>query len=158
MKTRLAKEIGRLLKKKGWRLSLAESCTGGALASAITDLPGTSEYFEAGVVTYSNQSKSDFLGVRPDTLKKFGSVSGAVAKAMAEGMRKRSGAEVVLAVTGIAGPGGGTEAKPVGTVYIALATAKKCEAKHFRFEGGRLKFKKSVVKAALVWLQKELRG
>lgn len=156
MKTALVKDIGRLLKGKRWRLAVAESCTGGALASAITDIPGASEYFERGVVTYSNASKTDLLGVRAGTLKKFGAVSGVAAKEMAEGMRERSGADIALAVTGIAGPGGGGKEKPVGTVYIALATARKTQTKHFCFKGSRLKFKKSVVEAALGWVQKEL--
>lgn len=158
----IAQEIGKLLKKKGWRLSVAESCTGGAIADAITNVPGSSEYFECGVVVYSNESKRALLGVRPATLQKHGAVSEAAACAMADGVRRRCGADIGLAVTGIAGPGGGTKEKPVGTVFLALALASdtaastQTSAKHFCFPQGRLKFKKSVVAAALDWLRKEL--
>lgn len=158
----IAQKIGALLKKKGWRLAVAESCTGGALCDAITNVPGSSEYFLGGVVAYGNDLKREWVGVRAATLKKFGAVSESVAGEMAQGMLRRSGApnsggaDVALAVTGIAGPGGGTKEKPVGTVFIALTTAGKTEVKHFCFPGDRLEFKRRVVAEALSWLQKEL--
>lgn len=166
---KIVQEIGALLKKRGWRLALAESCTGGALADAITNASGSSEYFEGGVVAYSNTFKIGLLGVNKNTLKKFGAVSESVAREMAcgvlrrGGVLKQGGAEVALAVTGIAGPGGGTKEKPVGTVFIALAmagaggtAAKKTEVKHFCFPGSRLEFKRRVVEEALRWLKQEL--
>lgn len=136
-------------------LSVAESCTGGALANAITDVPGASRYFKGGVVAYSNALKIDLLGVSRATLKKYGAVSGRVAKEMAEGIRRRCKTDYGIGVTGIAGPTGGTKEKPVGTVYIALASSKKTGVKRFCFSQGRLQFKKSVVAAALGWFRKE---
>jgi nicotinamide-nucleotide amidase len=113
--------VVRLLTRGGKTLALAESCTGGCIAHRITNVPGASEIFPGGVVAYSNGVKQTFLGVRPETLKRHGAVSEAVAREMAEGARKKFGADYAIAVTGIAGPGGGTKAKPVGTVFIALA-------------------------------------
>jgi len=109
------------LTKRKKNLALAESCTGGFIANEITNVPGASEIFPGGIVAYSNAVKQKFLGVRPETLKKHGAVSEAVACEMAEGARKKFGADFAIAVTGIAGPGGGTKGKPVGTVFIALA-------------------------------------
>ncbi|MBI5298769.1 MAG: CinA family protein [Deltaproteobacteria bacterium] len=140
-------------RKETW--SVAESCTGGAIANAITDVAGASKYFKCGIVAYSNEAKIRLLGVSKNTLKKFGAVSGEVAKEMAEGMRKHFKTTRALAVTGIAGPTGGTKEKPVGTVYIALATAAKTEVKHFCFAGGRIPFKKIVTATALRWLRKK---
>lgn len=107
---------------KGWHLSLAESCTGGMIAAAITDIAGSSTAFDRGYVTYSNAAKVEMLGVRPATLEAFGAVSEAVAAEMAEGARTRAGTQVALSVTGIAGPGG-SEFKPEGRVCFGLSTA-----------------------------------
>jgi nicotinamide-nucleotide amidase len=104
-------------------LALAESCTGGFIANQVTNVPGASKMFRGGIVAYSNAAKEKFLGVRSATLKKFGAVSENVAREMAEGAREKFGADFAIAVTGIAGPGGGTKSKPVGTVFIALADA-----------------------------------
>lgn len=157
LKMTLPQAIGKLLQKKKETLSIAESCTGGFIANWLTDVPGASTYFDRGVVAYSNRSKHDLLGVRKATLKKFGAVSTEVAREMAAGIRRRSGSAYGLAVTGIAGPGGGTKNKPVGTVYIALATPKKTEGKHFCFRcRNRLEFKQLVSATALDWLRKEL--
>jgi nicotinamide-nucleotide amidase len=105
----------------GLKVSVAESCTGGLVAAALTEIPGSSEVFEAGFVTYSNEAKVDMLGVSQDVLETFGAVSVAVAWSMAQAALKRSNADVAVALTGIAGPGGGTDKKPVGTVVFARA-------------------------------------
>lgn len=154
--TTLPQTVGELLKSRRETLSIAESCTGGAIADAITNVSGSSHYFERGVVAYSNRSKIETLGVRTKTLEKFGSVSSAVVKEMASGVRKISGTTYGLAVTGIAGPTGGSKEKPVGTVFIALATPKKTEVQHFCFERDRVEFKQLVTATALNWLRKEL--
>jgi nicotinamide-nucleotide amidase len=113
--------VGRVLRDRGLTLAVAESCTGGMIGEMITRVPGSSDYLLMDAVTYSNASKHDLLGVDLDLMRACGAVSGEVAIAMAEGAQKRSGADLAVAVTGIAGPGGGTEAKPVGTVWVALA-------------------------------------
>lgn len=112
------------LKKRGMKLATAESCTGGLLASRITDIPGASEVFHMGVVTYANEIKTMLLDVPEETLRQYGAVSEQTARAMAEGVRKKSGNELGIGITGIAGPGGGTPEKPVGLVYIALSDGK----------------------------------
>ena len=119
----LESSVGQLLKDRGATLALAESCTGGLLAKRLTDAPGSSAYFTEGLVTYSNEAKERLLGVTHDTLMEYGAVSEAVAKEMAEGARKISGSDYGLSVTGVAGPGGGTEEKPVGLVWLGLADA-----------------------------------
>ncbi|HEV2149520.1 MAG TPA: competence/damage-inducible protein A [Longimicrobiaceae bacterium] len=113
--------VGKLLRERGLTLAVAESCTGGLIGDRITDVPGSSEHFLLGVVSYSNEAKERMLGVRPETLREFGAVSTQTAEEMAAGVRRISGAALGLATTGIAGPGGGTPEKPVGTVCVALA-------------------------------------
>lgn len=115
--------IVRLLTERKQTLALAESCTGGAIAHRLTNVPGASAVLLAGLVTYSNEAKQKFLGVRAETLAAHGAVSEAVAREMAEGARRETGADYALSVTGIAGPGGGSEAKPVGTVFIGFTSA-----------------------------------
>ena len=117
--------IVRLLAERKQTLALAESCTGGLVANRITNVPGASVVFLAGCVTYSDAAKQKFLGVRPETLAQHGAVSKAVAREMAEGIREQTSADFALAVTGIAGPTGGTGTKPVGTVFIALASGRE---------------------------------
>jgi nicotinamide-nucleotide amidase len=119
MTTRLAKQVGKALKSRDLMLATAESCTGGAIAYAITKVSGSSDWFDRGFITYSNTSKEEMLGVSPHTLKIHGAVSEATAREMADGALQYSRAEISLAVTGIAGPTGGTQDKPVGTVWFA---------------------------------------
>lgn len=135
-----------LLVQRRWMLASAESCTGGMIAAACTDLAGSSVWFERGVVTYSNQAKTDLLGVAPDVIATHGAVSEAVARAMASGALQHSRAQVSLSVTGIAGPGGGSPDKPVGTVWFGWATPKGVWSERQCFEGDRA----SVRKAALI--------
>ena len=120
----LESAVGRLMRKKGVTIALAESCTGGLLAKRLTDAPGSSAYFQEGLVTYSNEAKERLLGVPRETLEEYGAVSEPVAEAMAAGVRKAAGSDYGLSVTGIAGPDGGTEEKPVGLVYVGLADAE----------------------------------
>lgn len=115
----LAEYLGQSLKAKGYKIATAESCTGGWIAQAITEVPGSSTWFDRGFVTYSNQAKVDMLGVNPQTLENFGAVSAETAKEMVAGAIANSVADWAVAVTGIAGPDGGSEDKPVGTVYVA---------------------------------------
>ena len=117
----LARRVIEANRAAGLHVALAESCTGGLVSAALTEIPGSSDVFEAGLITYSNQAKLDLLGVSQDVLETFGAVSIAVAWAMAQGALKKSGADVAVAITGIAGPDGGSEKKPVGTVVFARA-------------------------------------
>lgn len=130
--------LAEALRGRGWRLTTAESCTGGLIAATCTDLAGSSDWFDRGVVTYSNSSKTDLLGVPSDMIASHGAVSEQVARAMAEGAMARSAAQRAVAVTGIAGPGGGSADKPVGTVWIACAgSSMETSAQRFRFDGDR---------------------
>ena len=131
----LENTVVQLLKKKGMRLATAESCTGGLLAKRITDIPGSSEVFEMGTVTYSNSIKTQLLDVPESLLQQYGAVSEQVACAMAQGVQKRSGSELGVGITGIAGPGGGTKEKPVGLVYIALSDGKTTWVRKMPGEG-----------------------
>jgi nicotinamide-nucleotide amidase len=117
----LARKVVEANLAAGRRVTLAESCTGGLVAAAITEIPGSSEVLECGFVTYSNDAKLELLGVSADVLETFGAVSVATAWSMAQGALEKSGADVAVAITGVAGPGGGTEKKPVGTVVFARA-------------------------------------
>jgi nicotinamide-nucleotide amidase len=137
---------------QGRRLALAESCTGGWIAKLLTDIPGSSRWFERGWVTYSNAAKEQDLGVPGALLAAHGAVSAEVARAMAEGARAGSGAGVALAVTGIAGPDGGTPGKPVGTVWFALATGQGTQTRLLNAAGGRDAVRRSSVQLALQWL------
>ncbi len=142
-----------LFRGKAVTLSLAESCTGGLVAKRITDIPGSSAYFLAGVVSYANAAKSSVLGVSPELLAEKGAVSAEVATAMAHGVRRLSGSDIALAVTGIAGPEGGTPDKPVGTVYIAMATPTDCRTKLFHFHGSREEIRTITAFMAMDWLR-----
>lgn len=142
-------QVGRLLQQRGWKLALAESCTGGLLGSRVTDVAGSSEYFLGSVVAYSYEAKRDLLGVSWDTLNTRGAVSRETVLEMARGVRKLMQAEIALSVSGIAGPGGGTPEKPVGTTWIGLATKDSERAELFHFTSDREGNKKAAVDAAL---------
>lgn len=129
--------VGRLLHKNNLHLAVAESCSGGTVSHKITKVPGSSGYFLGGVTSYANSIKSSFLGVAPETLARHGAVSRVVADAMARGILHNTGADLALSITGIAGPGGGSREKPVGTVYIAIATPFECTTQKFQFRGSR---------------------
>jgi nicotinamide-nucleotide amidase len=141
--------VGDLLVDRRWRIGVAESCTGGLVASRLTDVPGSSRYLDAGVVAYANAVKTDLLDVPADLIHTHGAVSEVVALAMAEGVRSRARADVGLGVTGIAGPHGGTPDKPVGTVAIAVVTAAVSRCRVFRFRGDRQQVKFQASQAAL---------
>lgn len=145
----LAGALGALLRARGWKLALAESCTGGLLGATITAESGSSEWFDRSWVTYSNQAKTALLGVPEALLVDTGAVSEATVRAMAEGALARSGAQLALAITGVAGPTGGTTDKPVGTVWIAAATTAMTVAKVSKFRGDRERVRLASVWAAM---------
>lgn len=153
----LAKRIGARLKGKRLKLATAESCTGGWIAQAVTSVSGSSAWFDRGFVTYSNAAKRELLGVRARTLSRFGAVSPEAAREMAAGALARSRAQVSIAVTGVAGPTGGTRTKPVGMVCIAWSR-RKCapESVTRRFPGGRERVRRQSVIAALQGLLERL--
>jgi len=149
--------VGSMLTKLKWRVAVAESCTGGLVASRLTDIPGSSAYMEAGWTAYSNESKVCFLGVDRDLIKTHGSVSLPVAKAMADGARRYANVECALGITGVAGPLGGSVEKPVGTVCIALASLNRpMQVRQFRFDGERANVKFQASQAALDMLRRAL--
>lgn len=150
--------VGELLRARGKTLATAESCTGGLLGQSLTSVPGSSDYFLGGFVTYSNTLKEKLLGVDRALLEQHGAVSPQVARAMAEGARKAAGADYALAVTGIAGPSGGSPEKPVGLVYIALADAGRVETEEFHFFGAREAIRERARVAALDQLRRRLLG
>jgi nicotinamide-nucleotide amidase len=148
--------VVKLLIAKQKTLALAESCTGGLIANRITNVPGASGIFLGGVVSYANSAKEKFLGVHSETLAAHGAVSEAVAREMAVGAREKLGSDFAVAVTGIAGPTGGTTEKPVGTVFIALAHGEKVEAKKFLNVWERETFKQVTATQALEWLRQQI--
>jgi PncC family amidohydrolase len=151
-------KVGTLLQQQRLKLVVAESCTGGLLGSRITDVAGSSEYFLAGVVAYAYEAKVELLGVSWDTLNTKGAVSRETVLEMAHGVRARMKADIAVSVSGIAGPGGGTPEKPVGTTWIGLAAADGERAELFRFAGDRENNKAAAVEAALQLLLDYLRG
>ena len=154
----LPEAVGSELRRQGLKLALAESCTGGLLAKLITDVPGSSDYFLGGWVTYSNEAKIRDLGVSPQVLEQYGAVSEPVVRAMAETAAAKTGAEVTAAISGIAGPEGGTEEKPVGLVHIGLFFKGQTEAKAFRFSPtGRLSVRRRAAMTALNWIRLKLK-
>ena len=138
------------LRRRSWRLATAESCTGGLIAAACTALPGSSDWFDRGFVSYSNVAKTEMLGVDAALIAEQGAVSEAVARAMVRGTLRRSRAQLVLAVTGIAGPGGAVAGKPVGTVWLAWGTALSMQAERLQLDGDRAAVRSATVLAALI--------
>lgn len=152
----LALTIGKLLKKNQLTLALAESCTGGLVAHLITNIPGSSQYFQGGVIAYSDRIKKSVLKVSPTTVNKYGAVSSETAEEMATRVRKLLNTDIGIAVTGVAGPTGGTREKPVGLVWIGLATEKKAFSKQFLWKGDRAYNKNKSAEAALLLLKEYL--
>jgi nicotinamide-nucleotide amidase len=150
----LNETIGKQLREKGKTLSTAESCTGGYIAHLITLVPGSSEYFKGSIIAYANDTKESLLGVRHQSLIEFGAVSGQVVKEMAEGIRTKLNTDYAIATSGIAGPGGGTEEKPVGTTWIAIATREKTIAEHFLMGNHRERNISKTAASALNMLRK----
>ena len=148
----LVEQLANLLLKKGLRLATAESCTGGLIAGACTDLAGSSNWFERGFVTYSNDAKTEMLGVDAALLKRHGAVSEQVAQAMAQGALTHSHAQVAVAVTGVAGPTGGSRAKPVGTVWFGFAVPGQLITEKQHFDGDRAAVRAATVRHALIRL------
>ncbi|MBT1121189.1 CinA family protein [Stutzerimonas nitrititolerans] len=148
----LAADLGRALQLAGAHVTTAESCTGGGIAEAITRIAGSSAWFEAGFVTYSNEQKTRQLGVPTPLFEQVGAVSREVVEAMARGAQRGSGARFAVAVSGVAGPGGGSPEKPVGTVWLAWAAAERMFARRFQFAGDRQAVREQSVEAALVGL------
>lgn len=153
----LEEEVGALLKNHKLTLAVAESCTGGLIANRLTDIPGSSDYFDCGFVTYSIKAKHELLGVPMTTIKKFGVVSAQTAFAMAEGARKTSDTNLGVGVTGIAGPTGGVSEKPVGLVYIAVAYDKGNICREFNFKGSRKEIKEKASDEALKLVKEYLK-
>jgi PncC family amidohydrolase len=147
-----------VLAPRGLTIAVAESCTGGLISSRITDVAGASAYFLAGIVAYSNEAKEEFLSVPRDLLMARGAVSREAAEGMAEGVRRATGADLGLSVTGIAGPGGGTREKPVGTVYIGLCAGTDRLVRLHRFEGDRASIKRQSADEALKLVLDYLEG
>jgi nicotinamide-nucleotide amidase len=143
------KTLFSLLDKRQWTIATAESCTGGMIAAALTDVAGSSAYFDRGFVTYSNEAKMTCLDVQPLTIEKFGAVSEQTARLMARGAFAHSNADIAVSVTGIAGPGGGSVDKPVGLVFIGLATADEARVFRHVFDGDRGAVRKQTVEAAI---------
>ena len=150
--------IGHLLRERNATLAVAESCTGGLLGARLTAVPGSSQYFTGGFITYSNELKHALLGVPAETLARFGAVSAETAEAMAQGARERTGATYAVSITGVAGPDGGTEEKPVGLVYIAIAGPEGSAVTHRRFLGDRERVRIFTTQAALDVLRRRLQG
>jgi nicotinamide-nucleotide amidase len=147
--TKMEQVIGDLMVERGWKVAVAESCTGGLMAKRMTDVAGASRWFERGFVTYSNESKIELLGVDPQAIEKQGAVSELVAEQMAAGAAEHARTEVAASITGIAGPDGGTAQKPVGTVFIAAVTPSGRASRRFRFHGPRDTIRRRSAQAAL---------
>ena len=146
----LATEVGGALKQRGWMLTLAESCTGGMTAQSVTAIPGSSAWFERGFVTYSNEAKIELLNVSPETLRNHGAVSEATAEEMVTGALKNSHAQLAVAITGIAGPSGGSNIKPVGTVCFGFASQEHPVQRYTcHFSGDRAAIRQQSVEYAL---------
>jgi nicotinamide-nucleotide amidase len=152
----LADALGRLLTENKKTVTAAESCTGGLIAEKITDTAGSSIYFKSSLVTYSNESKMKFLGVKEETLRNFGAVSEEAAKEMADGALDRAESDYAISVSGIAGPGGGSKEKPAGLVYIAIASKKETQVFKYNFSGGRKDIRNRTANTALDLLRRKI--
>ena len=150
--------IGEILRARNLKLAAAESCTGGLISSHITDVPGSSEYFLGSIVSYAYEVKVSLVGVRWDTLNTYGAVSRETVLEMAHGVRRRFNADIAISVSGIAGPGGGSPEKPVGTTWVGLATPNGEWARLFQFSGSREENKSASATAALEMLLEYLQG
>ncbi len=157
MNESLEAQVGIVLRQRGWTLGLGESCTGGLVGHRITQVAGSSEYLLGGVVAYSDQAKQAILGVDPDTLAAHGAVSAETAMEMAQGARLAFSAHVGLSVTGIAGPGGGSEAKPVGLTYVGVITPEVERVERYLWSGDRQSNKEAAAQAALELLLQAMR-
>ena len=156
--TDLTKTLAAILLSRNWTVSLAESCTGGLVSATLTELAGSSEWFERGYITYSNEAKTECLDVPARIIESHGAVSEPVAKAMAEGARINSGSDVAISITGIAGPSGGTAEKPVGTVCFGWATENQTLSKTIHFDGDRQAVRQQATEFALTELIALLRS
>ena len=152
----LARDVLDTLRRRRWHVATAESCTGGMIAAALTDVPGSSDVVERGFVTYSNAAKAELLGVDPALIAAHGAVSAEVAASMAAGALAHAPVEIAVAVTGVAGPGGGTEAKPVGLVYISVSDAQKTETVERKFPGDRDRIRWYATQQALDMIRRRL--
>ena len=152
----LVEQLANALTARGWTMATAESCTGGLIAGACTDRAGSSDWFERGFVTYSNAAKTDLLGVPADLIAAHGAVSEPVARAMAAGARAHAPVQVAVAVTGVAGPSGGSADKPVGTVWFGWATPEGVFTERQRFDGDRAAVRRATVAHALTGLLQRL--
>jgi len=146
----LVEEFSSALLRHGRKVCTAESCTGGLIAKTFTDLAGSSDWFERGFVTYSNEAKREMLAVPASLIADYGAVSEPVAVAMANGALGHSHADYAIAVTGIAGPAGGSAEKPVGTVWIAVASSEQQRARHYRFDGNRQAVREATLRQAII--------
>jgi len=154
--TTIAQQLGEILCKKNAKLTIAESCTGGAISEAITSVSGSSHWFEFGFVTYANSAKRQLLGVSEETLEQYGAVSEQVVKQMAQGAIKQSEADYAIAVSGVAGPDGGTEEKPVGTVWVCWQTPSQIWTHKLVLSGDRQAVRTEAVKKSLQQLLQHL--
>ncbi len=154
----MAETVGRLLKQRKWTLSVAESCTGGLVGHLLTGVPGSSSYFLGGIISYSNQAKIDVLGVKPGVLKRAGAVSDETVREMAENVRHKLKTDLGIAVSGIAGPEGGSREKPIGTVHLGMATVEETFTKRYCFVGSRQQIKRVSAMMALDWLRRYCNG
>jgi nicotinamide-nucleotide amidase len=152
----LEEETGNLLRQKALTLGAVESATGGLISHLITNVPGSSDYYKGSVTSYSNEAKNKIVGVKKNTLEKYGAVSHQVAEEMAVGGRKLLGVDICLADTGIAGPGGETPGKPVGLFYLGLAHRGGVFSQRHEFHGNREQNKRSAAEAALKWVREYL--
>jgi nicotinamide-nucleotide amidase len=154
--TSLEQEVGNLLRQKGLTLGVVESATGGLISHLITNVPGSSDYYKGAITAYSNEAKIKIVGVKPDTINKYGAVSYQVAEEMAQGGRKILATDICLADTGTAGPTGATPEKPLGLFYIGLSHKTKTSSRKHNFLGNREQNKQAAAEAALGWLEQYL--